>query len=97
MGKNSRFSNFVIAVLTSLLISNTSFSQEVLPNGSFNYNIPIELPPGTGGMKIALALKYNSSGGNGWVGKGFSLAGFPVITRDPTFSINSSFAVHFEQ
>ena len=41
--------------------------------GRFNYGIPIEVPPGRGGSEPALALQYNSSGGNGWCGVGWDL------------------------
>ena len=41
--------------------------------GRFNYRIPIEVPPGRQGSEPALALQYNSSGGNGWCGVGWDL------------------------
>ena len=88
---------YALALITSihLLLSSTLLGQEVLPNGSFSYDIPIDSPPGTGGMKPALALKYNSNGGNGWVGTGWSLGGFPVITRDVTYDINFDSDDHY--
>ncbi len=43
--------------------------------------IPLELPPGTGGLTPVLALRYSSAGrGESWVGAGWSLA-LPAITR----------------
>lgn len=35
---------------------------------------PIELPPGRNGLDPELALQYNSSGGNSWMGVGWDLA-----------------------
>jgi RHS repeat-associated protein len=44
-----------------------------LLTGRFNYQIPIEVPPGRQGSEPAIALQYNSSGGNGWCGVGWDL------------------------
>jgi RHS repeat-associated protein len=51
-----------------------------LHNGSFRYRIPIEVPA-FHGIEPQLALAYNSSAGNGFVGVGWSLEGFSVIER----------------
>ncbi len=51
------------------------------PDGSFSHQVPIEIPPGTGGMQPALSLVYNSNAPNGMLGVGWSLAGIPAITR----------------
>jgi RHS repeat-associated protein len=56
-----------------------SFS--VSQNGSASYAMPIEVPPGRGGMEPKLALQYDSSAGAGFVGLGWSLTGLPAVTR----------------
>lgn len=54
--------------------------------GAANYAIPLVVPPGRGGLEPKLSLNYNSGGGNGPLGLGFSLStGFPQsITRGRT-------------
>jgi hypothetical protein len=52
-------------------------------SGAAVYQIPIALPPGTGGMSPSLTLDYNSQSGNGILGVGWSLSGLPVVDRCP--------------
>ncbi|MFQ5470060.1 MAG: PKD domain-containing protein [Gammaproteobacteria bacterium] len=63
--------------LTPLTIGKYS----VTPNGAFTYNLPIEVPPGTAGMQPELSLSYNSRGGNGLMGVGWTISGLPIIHR----------------
>ncbi|HVP30214.1 MAG TPA: toxin TcdB middle/N-terminal domain-containing protein [Myxococcota bacterium] len=49
--------------------------------GAAGYTLPLELPPGTGGLTPSLALHYSSAArGDSWVGAGWSL-GLPSIAR----------------
>src|SRR5262245_60033276 len=54
--------------------------------GDARLSYPIELPPGRQGMQPSLALAYNSSGGNGWVGLGWELQA-PAITVDTRWGV----------
>jgi hypothetical protein len=42
-------------------------------SGSFTYSVPIVVPPGRNGLTPQLALAYNSSGENGFLGVGWDL------------------------
>jgi len=47
--------------------------QTDLFTGRFSYTIPITVPPGRQGGEPKITLGYNSSGGNGWCGMGWTL------------------------
>src|SRR5207249_8487685 len=47
--------------------------QTDLFTGRFGYSLPIVVAPARQGAQPALALSYNSAGGNGWCGVGWSL------------------------
>jgi hypothetical protein len=50
-------------------------------DGTANYEIPLWVPPGRGGIQPNLSLAYNGGVGNGLVGVGWNLRGFTEITR----------------
>jgi RHS repeat-associated protein len=55
----------------------------VSEQGSAEYSIPIEVPPGRAGLEPALTLQYSGSRANGDVGVGWHLEGLSKITRCP--------------
>ena len=61
--------------------SSGSFS--VSETGSATYDMSLSLPQGTAGVAPELGISYNSSGGDGLLGKGFSLVGSESISRCP--------------
>lgn len=64
-----------------LVVGKTPSSHSVSPTGAFTYNVPIRIPKGTNGMEPQVSLAYNSQGGNGLLGYGWSIAGLSAISR----------------
>ena len=49
--------------------------------GAATYNIPIDIPPGRGGVQPNISLNYSSRGGSGIAGMGWSINATQAITR----------------
>ncbi len=60
----------------------TSGQFSVTESGSATYQIPLQVPPGSGGIQPELALSYSSFGNDGILGVGWSLTGISNITRE---------------
>ncbi|MFJ3229359.1 FG-GAP repeat domain-containing protein, partial [Streptomyces sp. NPDC086783] len=50
-------------------------SSGVSPSGAFTYSMPLDVPAGRAGVAPKLTLEYVSGGGDGVVGRGWSLSG----------------------
>ncbi len=55
----------------------------VSASGAATYNVPIAIPPGSAGVAPEISLNYNSQGGEGIAGLGWSISGFSAISRCP--------------
>ncbi len=53
-------------------------------SGGVSYSIPIAVPTGPGNVSPQFAISYSNMGGDGPLGKGFSLSGLNEITRCST-------------
>ncbi len=76
--------------LTSLQYADPTEGVDVMqppvaaPDGGASAALPLSLPAGRAGVQPDLALSYDSSGGNGWVGVGWDLS-VGAITLDTEF------------
>lgn len=64
--------------------------------GRSSYTIPLQLPPGTGGMMPSLTLAYSSGNGVGFVGKGWSI-GLPAIDRSIKYGSIKAFELNNDE
>lgn len=62
-------------------VSATAAEFRVDESGAATYSIPLYAVPGTAGVTPKLSLHYSSQGGEGPVGKGWSIGGLSSITR----------------
>jgi RHS repeat-associated protein len=86
----SQFLSFVLLVLAGLLGGvSQAFSGEFTPHGgegsvnqgSYNYRMPIQLPPLPGQLQLNLGVGYSDRSGSGLFGSKADLIGLPKITR----------------
>ena len=63
------------------IVGNLKGRFTVTEGGGANYSLPVSLPDGPGGYKPAISFRYDSQGGNGLLGKGWSVTGSEAITR----------------
>ena len=64
---------------------------EINENGAATISIPLDFPEGINGMSPHLSLNYNSQGGDGIMGLGWSIGGMSKISRVPyTYKYNDS-------
>jgi len=70
---------------------------DVNDNGAAVITIPIDCPPGAGGLTPELSFVYNSQAGDGIMGPGWSIGGMSKISRVPYkyYYSNYSNAVNF--
>lgn len=71
----------LVPAQTIAAVGRTTGHFDVSTTGTATYTIPIFTPPGPNGMKPNIALAYNSGGEVGSVGRGWSIAGVPAISR----------------
>ena len=77
---------FIILFLSTQLsagIVGTTKGEFSVSQGTANYSLKIDVPPGVAGMEPKLSLNYSSSGGNGYMGVGWNIAGVSTISRCP--------------
>ena len=66
----------------ALVAARPNYSMQVTPTGQISFRYPIYLPPSTAGNVPAISIAYQSGGGGGgFLPNGWSLTGFPVISR----------------
>jgi RHS repeat-associated protein len=69
----------LVGLLFGLLLARP-VQADVTPTGAYQTTVPIDVPP-YHGLEPRLSLDYNSSGGNGWLGVGWSMSGLSTIER----------------
>lgn len=65
----------------NVLAAEIPTTHDVSSGGSFQYTVPLRVPPGIMNMVPELAITYNSQSGNGILGMGWTLTGISSITR----------------
>ncbi|MFN8290805.1 MAG: FG-GAP-like repeat-containing protein [Chitinophagaceae bacterium] len=73
--------NFVKTIDLSRPVGVVAGEPGTTASGGVTYSIPIYTPPGTNGVEPSVNITYNSQGGPGIVGYGWSIGGLSVISR----------------
>ena len=73
-----------LGLLLGLVAWSSTAQVSVSNTGRPNYEYPVAVPPGVGGMQPSLSLKYVGGGVNGPVGHGWSVQGMSMVTRCPS-------------
>lgn len=68
-------------VVAATAVGHTVGSFAVTDGGAASYSVGIVVPPGIAGIQPQLSINYDSGGGNGLLGVGWSLGGFSEIER----------------
>ena len=68
---------------TSSVVGSVSGEFSVAPQGSANYSVSIDVPPGIAGVQPGVGIAYSSQSGNGDLGVGWALTGLSSISRCP--------------
>ncbi len=77
---NTQYASAYSGDMFSNRVSNLSGELSVV-QGALIYDIPLDLPPGTAGLRPQLSLQYNSNSGNGYFGPGWNITGQSMIYR----------------
>jgi RHS repeat-associated protein len=82
----------------SVLAGEMPVTYDVSASGGFTFLVPLDIPPGINELIPNLAITYNSQGGNGLLGIGWSLQGLSAISRSSStiFHNNELDAVDFD-
>ena len=76
-----------------------AMNHEVTAGGQLALTVPITVPPGTGDLVPNLALRYQSDGGHGVMGLGWSISGLASIERCGATVVHDEFTegVNFDE
>jgi len=86
---------FLLGAQLSAAVVGTTKGEFFVNQGTANYALKIDVPPGVGGMMPKLSLNYSSNEDNGYMGLGWNIGGVSEISRCPqTKAIDGTGHVH---